>query len=189
MSLRCSLTMMDGWFRLRRWKRSERMNTNRSFPLCSPKWRSWHFIFILRHVPWILWWEGKFAGFENVMSPRFPQIFLFLLLLSFPITFFLPSASPWLPLWYELCMTTLDDDSKGKYPFQYHVHLSLTLLTLIPSIITPLFLSRSKGMATNVDSLEPGLDGQVNRLGIGRKDYEKHGVVLILFFRCAPFPL
>jgi hypothetical protein len=47
---------------------------------------------------------GKWAGVENAISPHFfPQIFF-----PFSITFFLPSALPWHPLWHELCMTTLN---------------------------------------------------------------------------------
>jgi hypothetical protein len=72
----------------------------------------------------------------------------------------------------ELHATILNDDNKGKIPSQYPVHLSLTLLTLISSVITLLFLDRSN-IAPDIVSLEAGLDGQVNRLGIGQKGLRK----------------
>jgi hypothetical protein len=82
----------------------------------------------------------KSAGFEIAIRH---DLYSFTLL-SFPITFFLPSALPWLPLRHELYMTTLDaldDDSNGTSPFQQPVHHSLPLLTLTPSIIALLFLA------------------------------------------------
>jgi hypothetical protein len=123
----------------------------------------------------ILWWEGKLAEFEQCYksSLHFFHKYLFLLL-SFPFTFFLTDDfALLLSLWHELCMTTFNDDSKGKSPFQPPVHLSITLQTLTSSSITLLFLSRSSKMATDIRSLAPGLDGHVVRLVIGRKGLRK----------------
>jgi hypothetical protein len=72
------------------------------------------------------------------------------------------------PLWHDLCMTTLDDDSKGKSPFQHPVNLPLTLLTLVSSIIALLSLSRVNRMAMDIVSLAAWLDEYVFRLGIER---------------------
>jgi hypothetical protein len=56
-------------------------------------------------------------------------------------------------------MTTLDDDTKGKSPFQNPVHLSLALLTFTSLIVTLLFLSRSNEMATDIGCLAAGRKG------------------------------
>jgi hypothetical protein len=66
-------------------------------------------------------------------------------------------------------MTARNDDSNGKSPFHHPAHFNLTLLSLTSSIIALLFPSRFNRMATDVGSLAAGLDGQVVRLGIGRK--------------------
>jgi hypothetical protein len=66
-------------------------------------------------------------------------------------------------------MTTLNDDSQGKSPFQHPVHLYLTLLTLTSSIITFFFLGESNRMATNIGFLAPGRDEHGLGLQIGRK--------------------
>jgi hypothetical protein len=58
---------------------------------------------------------GVWKWYQSPLSTNLSS----LLLLSFPITFFLPSALPWHPLWHERCITNLDDDSKGKPPFQH----------------------------------------------------------------------
>jgi hypothetical protein len=79
----------------------------------------------------------------------------------FSVTFFLPSALLWHPLWYELCITVLNGDSKNKSPFQHRVHLSLTMLTFTPPSFTLLFLSRFNSMTTDIGSLAAGQDGHV----------------------------
>jgi hypothetical protein len=68
-------------------------------------------------------------------------------------------------------------------------HLSLTLLTLTPSVITLLFLNRFNRMATDMDSLAAELDGHVVRLGIGCKGLRKTRGNPLYFFRCTPTPL
>jgi hypothetical protein len=127
---------------------------------------------------------------KNASSLHFFRKSYLLLLLSFPISFFLPSALPWHP---PLTRTMHDDpydDSKGKSPFKHTAHLSLTLLTLTSSIFALLFLSRSKEMATNIGSLASALDGHGVRLRIGRKGSRKTWrIPATFFFRCTPTPV
>jgi ABC-type spermidine/putrescine transport system permease subunit II len=130
------------------------------------------------------------GGWKCYKSLTFSQIFHFLLLPSFPITFFSSSTSPWHALWHGLYMTNFKDDSKGKSPFQYPAHLSLTLPTLTSSTITLLFLYRSNKLATDIDTLAAGIDTTC-----GQIRYWAHGITKNMeqpwrsFFRCTPIPL
>jgi hypothetical protein len=76
----------------------------------------------------------------------------------------------------------MNDDGKGKSPFQHPVHPYPTKLSLT-FIITLPFLSRSNEMATDIGSLAPGMDGHAVRLGI-TKNLEKSSQ---FFFRWTHF--
>jgi hypothetical protein len=126
-------------------------------------------------------YQGKLAGFEQwYKSPLFPQIFIIYFFFRSP-SLFLPSILPWHHLWYEICMSIFNDDSKGKSPFQHPAHLSLHCAFYINA---PLFLRWSRGMTTDIGSLASGLDGHVVRLGFGRK-----GLPSQLFLKCTHFSI
>jgi hypothetical protein len=121
--------------------------------------------------------RGNWRGLNNALCLLFFHRAYPSLLLSFLTTFFLPSYFPWHPLWHKLCITTLNDDSKGKSPFQQPAHPSHTLLTYNVFHHYFSFFSRSDEMPTDIGSLAPGLEGHVVRLGIETT----------IFFRCTPF--
>jgi hypothetical protein len=64
--------------------------------------------------------------------------------------------------------------------------LALPRLTFAVFIIAAFFPSGSNGIATDIGSLAPGLEGHVLRLGIGFKGLQK--IIKKHFFRCTPIP-
>jgi hypothetical protein len=64
-------------------------------------------------------------------------------------------------------MTTLNDDCKGKSPFQYPVRVSFTLLIVTWSIITLLFLTRFNRMENDIGSLALGRNRDFEGLNSG----------------------
>jgi hypothetical protein len=58
----------------------------------------------------------------------------------------------------------------------------LSWLTLAFCITASFFLSRSNGMATDIGSLAPGMDGHAVRLGIGCKGIRKTAGTLLFFY-------